>query len=117
MGSSGSTGNAETSGRAGKAGNVGSAAETSAGPSVTAATRPPAGDPTFSTTGRTASTRTDDVPSAACARSPQRNPNANNPPTSTATRSARRPAAVRVTRSTATGRAAGQFKRTDSSGR
>ncbi|MFF2127436.1 hypothetical protein ACFVW1_18950 [Streptomyces olivochromogenes] len=50
-------------------------------------------------------TRTDELvgtvgtnPSAACARSPQRTPSANNPATNSPSRSARRPAAVRVMR-------------------
>ena len=51
-----------------------------------------------------------DTPSAAYARSPQRNPSANRPPTTSTTRSARRPAAVRTTRRAAPGRAAGQVK-------
>ena len=85
------TGTSGSPGGAGNARNFGACADTAADPSVTA--------------------------SAACARSPQRNPNANNPPTSTTTRSARRPTAVRVTRSTATETAAGLFKRRDSPGR
>jgi Collagen triple helix repeat (20 copies) len=50
------------------------------------------------------------IPFAACACPPQRSPSANNPPTSSATCSTRRPAAVRVTRRAAPERAAGRIK-------
>ncbi|MGN5379893.1 hypothetical protein ACQ4WX_29685 [Streptomyces lasalocidi] len=53
------------------------------------------------------------APSAACACSPKTNPSANNPPTSSASWSARRPAAVRSTRTVVPRRAAEKVKETN----
>ena len=67
--------------------------------------------PSAGAVGTTSDEEAAGAPSAACACSPQRNPSANNPPTSRTTCSARRPAAVRITRRAALGKAAGQVKR------